>query len=58
MIRYILISLSLFFVLNSFGQYNFRALDEEDGLSATAVYNIIEDSRGHMWFALLNGLNR
>ncbi len=30
----------------------------EDGLSQSTVYNILQDSKGYLWFGTANGLNR
>jgi len=36
----------------------FEHITAEDGLSSNIVYDIIQDSRGFMWFATPDGLNR
>ncbi len=36
----------------------FEHLTIEDGLSQSSVYDIMQDSRGFMWFATQDGLNR
>ena len=53
--------LILAMVLLSYGQDNtmkFEHLTVEDGLSEGAIYSIIQDSRGFMWFGTRFGLNR
>lgn len=40
------------------GQYNFRHLDSDGGLSANNVKCIERDRLGFMWFGTKNGLNR
>lgn len=37
---------------------NFKKITIEDGLSQTTVQYIFQDSRGYMWFATTDGLNR
>lgn len=39
-------------------QTSFSVLSYRDGLSNTSVSGIVQDSRGFMWFATQNGLNR
>jgi len=36
-------------------QYNFQIYDYEQGLTSNDVVNIIQDRRGHLWFATLGG---
>ncbi|RZK81140.1 MAG: helix-turn-helix domain-containing protein [Pedobacter sp.] len=54
--------LSAFFVLlSAHGKaqsYDFRHYQAEQGLSYNTVFNILQDSRGFMWFASKDGLNR
>ncbi len=39
-------------------KYNFEKLSIEHGLSSTAVYSILQDKKGFLWFGTENGLNR
>jgi two-component system, sensor histidine kinase ChiS len=39
-------------------QYAFTVLTPEDGLAATAVYEIDQDEVGHLWFATSEGVSR
>lgn len=38
-------------------RYTFRHLTNEDGLSDATVTGILQDHKGFMWFATINGLN-
>jgi len=40
------------------GRLFFHHLDKRDGLSNVSVSSIVQDYRGFIWFATLNGLNR
>ncbi|MCF8359854.1 MAG: response regulator [Prolixibacteraceae bacterium] len=52
--------LFLFLVIIGKAQYNgvFEHLSTEDGLSHGSVSNMLKDSRGFMWFATWDGINR
>ncbi len=57
------LSLSLFFLLPSilFGQtdqVNYVTITSANGLSQNTVHNIFQDSRGYLWFATEDGLNK
>ena len=64
--RYILILLTvcslMFSVTNvsaqAYAQYYFTHINGENGLSASNVKTILQDSYGFMWFGTKNGLNR
>ncbi|MFN0030554.1 MAG: two-component regulator propeller domain-containing protein [Flavobacteriales bacterium] len=59
-LRYSLAMLCVFAlkIVCSQNTYSFRTINTEDGLSANRVNAIMQDSRGFMWFATDNGLNR
>ena len=46
------------FPASSADVYQFRSLHIEDGLSQSSVYDGNQDSRGFLWFATEDGLNR
>lgn len=39
-------------------QYNFKSITTSKGLSRTTVSDILQDSRGFLWFGTANGLNK
>ena len=43
---------------NSTGDYIFKQLKIEDGLSQSTIVEILQDKKGYMWFATVNGLNK
>ena len=45
-------------LINNEKNINFKSITIEDGLSQTTVQYIFQDSRGYMWFATTDGLNR
>jgi PAS domain S-box-containing protein len=60
-ISYFLLLFSAFLFTNSFSQqqkYSFQNISLENGLSHNAVYSIVQDRVGFMWFATQDGLNK
>ncbi|RKX91422.1 MAG: hybrid sensor histidine kinase/response regulator, partial [Spirochaetes bacterium] len=47
-----------FLMAENKGRLFFHHLDKRDGLSNVSVSSIVQDYRGFIWFATLNGLNR
>ncbi|MBX2924143.1 MAG: response regulator [Chitinophagaceae bacterium] len=54
---YLILSLTIVAQLQA-QQFNFRHFKVENGLSYNSVMDILQDSRGFMWFATKDGLNR
>ncbi|HOZ15832.1 MAG TPA: two-component regulator propeller domain-containing protein [Tenuifilaceae bacterium] len=57
----ILLAICLVFnYLPHFGQYQpvYRHLTVDEGLSASEVYHVFQDSKGYIWFATNNGVSR
>lgn len=48
----------LFFHFPGNAQANFRHLTTSDGLSHNTVQDLVQDSKGFLWFATADGLNR
>jgi ligand-binding sensor domain-containing protein len=42
----------------SYGQYRFRTLNIEDGLSENSITDTFEDSDGFIWFGTQDGISR
>lgn len=53
----VLLGLSNLYSINR-SSYSFYHVSSEDGLSASNVKAILQDSYGFMWFGTKNGLNR
>jgi len=54
-----IVFLFLLFAQNGFSQeYILKQLRIEDGLSQSTIFSSLQDSKGYMWFATRNGLNR
>ena len=56
----LLLMVCLLGILNSEAKadYSFRNLTMNDGLTANAVRNIVQDKNGYIWFGTDNGLCR
>ena len=57
----ILLLLALFISIQLIGQISHIKFDHislQDGLSQSSVYSIVQDNKGFMWFATLDGLNK
>lgn len=39
-------------------EYYYEHYTEKDGLNSSAVYKVIQDQKGYLWFATASGLNR
>jgi len=56
-----LLLFAFFFQIAAFAQrphIKFEHISLEDGLSQSSVYGIVQDTKGFMWFATLDGLNK
>jgi streptogramin lyase len=59
--RSIVVLLTCFFLFSFSGSsqnLNFKHININDGLSQNAVFAIIKDSKGYMWFGTKDGLNK
>ena len=59
--RSIIVLLTCFFLFSFSGssqKLNFKHIDINDGLSQNAIFAIIKDSKGYMWFGTKDGLNK
>ncbi len=60
-INILLIVFLVFFGINIIAQapnIKFEHISLEDGLSQSSIYSIVQDNKGFMWFATLDGLNK
>lgn len=62
MLRTITVSIGFLICATLFSQqykgYNFKHLTSEDGLSQSFVSEIVQDSKGFLWFGTMQGINR
>lgn len=60
LIKILLVILLLFHHIDQYGQYQpvYRHLTVDEGLSASEVYHVFQDSKGYIWFATNNGVSR
>jgi len=58
--KFLLVSVFIFFFSTHIfsQQYNFKNYTTEDGLPSNQVYQVIQDSKGYMWFATDYGVSR
>ena len=57
-IVFLLTSLFLYSLSGNSQELNFKHISINDGLSQNAVFAIIKDSKGYMWFGTKDGLNK
>lgn len=49
----------LFYSISSFAQFSFsKNYTSNDGLPSSKIYDMLQDSKGYMWFATENGVSR
>lgn len=60
LLRILLLFSILLSYLPQYGQYQpvYRHLTVDEGLSASEVYHVFQDSKGYIWFATNNGVSR
>ena len=62
MTRYLILFLLIWTAVSGVNAQNprikFEHISLEDGLSQSSVYSIVQDTKGFMWFATLDGLNK
>ena len=57
--KHLLLTLFASLLIAENEKINFRHITvQNDGLSESSIYNILQDSRGYMWISTDNGLNK
>jgi ligand-binding sensor domain-containing protein/anti-sigma regulatory factor (Ser/Thr protein kinase) len=56
--KYCLLVILLLISTAAPGQYTFRQIKVEDGLSQSTITSILQDKKGYMWIGTGNGLNK
>ncbi|OQY03595.1 MAG: hypothetical protein B6I20_04730 [Bacteroidetes bacterium 4572_117] len=53
-----ILTLTQTYILSQVPNIKFEHISLEDGLSQSSIYSIVQDNKGFLWFATLDGLNK